>query len=166
MDLIETQPSEPAEHPTPRTDEEIDSLTQLGGERLWLKNARDAGDHYFVESMFRHHEKYELMVISNAFFIVLDVHGCFREEFLTVELLDRVHGITNDLYDIIRADTCGPWFPDEVKKLLHYFTVHPEDWDAGKNLIRSLGICHHDELMRYLEGSKGGTAPSMIEGTL
>jgi hypothetical protein len=166
MDLMETQPSEPSEHPTPRTDEEIDSITQIGGERLWLKNARDAGDHYFVESMFKYHANYELMVISNAFFVALENHGCFREEFLTVELLDRVRSISNALYDVIREDTCGPWFPEEVKKLLHYFTAHPDEWTDGVELIRSRGICNHDELMRYLEGSKGGAAPALIDGTL
>lgn len=166
MDILETPVNETSALPVRRTDEEIDSLTKIGGEQLWLKNARDAGDHYFVESMFKHHDKYDLMVISNAFHIVLDVHDCFREELLTVALLDRVNLVTNDLYDIIRADTCGPWFPEEVTKLLHHFTVHPEEWDTAKELIRSFGICHHDELMRYLEGTKGGAAPAMIEGTL
>jgi hypothetical protein len=166
MTLIETQPSESSAHPTRRSDEEINSLTQIAGERLWLQNARDAGDYHFVESMFKYHADYELMVISNAYFVALENHGCFREEFLTVELLDRVHTVSNDLYDVIREDTCGPWFPEEVTKLLNYFTLHPDEWATGLGMIRSLGICNHDELMRFLEGSKGGTAPALIEGTL
>jgi hypothetical protein len=166
MVLIETQPSKPSAHPTRRSDEEINSLTQIAGERLWLQNARDAGDHHFVESMFKYHADYELMVISNAYFVALENHGCFREEFLTVELLDRVHAVSNDLYDVIRKDTCGPWFPEEVTKLLHYFTSHPDEWSMGLSLIRLHKINKYDKLMRLLEGTKGGTAPALIDGAL
>jgi hypothetical protein len=166
MAPIEPQISEPGKRPAPRTDEEINAITQIAGERIWIRNARDSGDHYFVESIFKHHDKYPLEVIATTFALVIQTHRKFRDEFLTVELLDRVNAISNDLYAVIREDTCGPWFPDEFKKLVRYFTDAPEEWDTAIALIRLRKINKYDELMRLLEGTKGGTAPALIDGTL
>lgn len=162
---IEPQISEPAERPAPRTDEEINAITQISGERIWIRNARDAGDCYFVESIFKYHKDYSLNVIATTFALVIDTHEKFRDELLTVELLDRVDTITNELYVVIR-DACGPWFPDEFKKLVHYFTDAPEEWNTALSLIRLRKITKYDDLMRLLEGTKGGTAPALIDGAL
>ena len=151
---------------TLRTDAEIDAITKTKGDAIWLKNIQTGGDHGFVETFFKFHDRYESSVISATYSLLYDIHGEVNYELMTTDLLDKVSLISTGLHEVIRAEGTGPWFPNEYRRLVRYFASAIDEWDTALTLIRLRRLTTYDELMRLNEGTKGGTAPSLLDGTL
>lgn len=152
---------------TPRTDEEIDSITLNAGDRIWLRNIRDSDDHAFIESFFTHHDSYSMGAISDTHTVILESNdGKFNEESLTIGLLDRVSEISEAIYSATREAGCPPWTPPEYIKFLRHFTSSSDNLESAIKLIRERSIVTFDELMRLHEALREGSAPALVNGAL